>query len=325
MQGVVTPGAARGSGPIGRRAGRPTLCSVSDFQAAINPSVDAVEQFVGACRSALDRRPEGASVANLCPAMEDFLHQSDYKGDPGEQPIENVTSMIGLLARLGVDSLRSFAILVKADPALIWGHLPSARASLESFAYCRWLAECPLDRDVRVRRGLLMRLRDANELGRYNNPQMKQRSVDYKASVRSFAEANGWEVSFSQDSIAGEQLITTKVATDLVLGGDGGGEGVGPKLWSYLSGASHGYPYALLNSADRTNATVEGPSVRVPLVVESTTIHRLVAALLLAGMKAWDAYRTYFGWDDEEWMADVAPVRQRMATLANWLRDIDAP
>ena len=142
-------------------------------------------------------------------ATEDFFHQSDYKGGLGEQPIENVTSMIGLLAQLGVDSLRSFAILVKADPVLIWGHLPSARASLESFAYCRWLAECPLDRDVRVRRGLLMRLRDANELGRYNDPEMRQRSVDYKASVRSFAEANSWEVSFSRDSIAGEQLIAS--------------------------------------------------------------------------------------------------------------------
>jgi hypothetical protein len=297
---------------------------MNDYPAAIQPSVEAIEQFVGACLSMLDRFPEGASVSKACPAMEDFLHQSTYKGEPGEQPIENVLSMIGLFARLGLDSLRSFAILVKADPVLIWGHLLSARASLESLAYCRWLAACPLDRDVRVRRGLLMRLRDAKELGRYNDPQMRQRSLDYKASVWSFAEANGWEVSFSQDSIAGEQLITTKVAIDLALGGDGDGEGVGPKLWSYLSGASHGYPYALLNSADRTNATHDGPSVKVPLVVESNSIHRLVAALLLAGMSAWDAYRLYFGWDDEEWMGDVVPVRQRMVTLATWLQSIEA-
>lgn len=296
---------------------------MNDYSEAIHPSVEAVEQFVGACRSMLDRYPEGASVTKACPAMDDFLHQSSYKGEPGEQPIENVLSMIGLFAQLGLDSLRSFAILVRADPVLIWGHLPSARASLESFAYCRWLAACPLDRDVRIRRGLLMQRRDANELGRYNDPEMKQRSADYKASVRSFAEANGWEVSFGQNSIAGDQLITTKIAMDLVLGGDGEGEGVGPKLWSYLSGASHGYPYALLNSADRTNAMHDGPSVKVPLVVESNTIHRLVAALLLAGMNALDAYRLYFGWDDEEWMADVLPVRQRMVTLATWLQGFE--
>jgi hypothetical protein len=70
---------------------------VNDYRAAINPSVDAIEQFVGACRSALDRSPEGASVVKVCPAMEDFFHQSSYKADPGEQPIENVTSIIGLL------------------------------------------------------------------------------------------------------------------------------------------------------------------------------------------------------------------------------------
>lgn len=296
---------------------------MSDYRAAIHPSVEAIEQFVSACRSLLDRHPEGASVGKACPVMEDFLHQSGYIGEPREQPIENVMSMIGLLAQLGVDSLRSFAILVKADPVLIWGHLPSARASLESFAFCRWLAECPLDRDVRVRRGLLMRLRDANELGRYSDLDMKQRSVDYKASVRKFAEDNGWEVSFGQQSIAGEKLVTTKVAIDLALGGDGGGEGVGPKLWSYLSGASHGYPYALLNSADRANVTQEGPTVKVPLVVESNAIHRLIAALLLAGMQAWDVYRLYFGWDDEEWKGDIAPVRQRMVTLAAWLQGVD--
>ncbi len=298
---------------------------MTDYRTAIKPSVEAVERLVNACRAAFDRHPEGAAVAKLCPAMEDFLHQSDYKGDPGEQPIENVMSMIGLLAQLGVDSLRSFSIVVNAAPVLIWGHLPSVRAALESFAYCRWLAECPLDRDVRVRRGLLMRLRDANELGRYNEEQMKQSSADYKASVRRFSEANGWAVSFSRNSIAGEQLVTTKTAIDLVLGGDGGGEGVGPKLWSYLSGASHGYPYALLNSADRATATANGPSVKVPLVVDSNTIHRFAAVLLLAGMKAWDEYQTYFGWDDNDWAADIAPVRDRMARLAEWLQNDDAP
>jgi hypothetical protein len=33
-------------------------------------------------------------------------------------------SMISLLAQLGVDSLRSFAILVNADPVLIWDISP---------------------------------------------------------------------------------------------------------------------------------------------------------------------------------------------------------
>ncbi len=42
-------------------------------------------------------------------------------------------------------------------------------------------------------------------------------------------------------------------------------------------------------------------------------------------MKAWDAYRTYFGWDDNDWMVDVAPIRDRMAELARWLQNDDAP
>jgi hypothetical protein len=169
-----------------------------------------------------------------------------------------------------------------------------------------------------------MRLRDANELGRYSDPEMKQKSVSYKASVRKFAEDNGWVVSFGQDSIADEQLITTKVAMDLVLGGTGTGEGLGPKLWSYLSGASHGYPYALLNSADRKNSSANGPSIKVPLVVESRTIHQLIAALLLASMTAFDAYRLYLGWDDDQWDTDVGPVRNHMVKLAEWLRSVQS-
>ena len=98
---------------------------------------------------------------------------------------------------------------------------------------------------------------------------------------------------------------------------------MGPKLWSYLSGASHGYPYALLNSADRKNAKHNGPSVKIDLVVDSNTIHRFVAVLLLAGMRAWDAYRLYFGWDDAKWHEQVEPVRERMATLGAWLQAID--
>ena len=60
--------------------------------------------------------------------MDDFLHQADYRGESDEQPIENVTSMIRLLAQLGVDSVRSFSILVEADPPPVWGHLPCARS-----------------------------------------------------------------------------------------------------------------------------------------------------------------------------------------------------
>ena len=33
-----------------------------------------------------------------------------------------------------------------------------------------------------------MRLRDANELGRYGDPELKQSSNAYKSSVRKFAE-----------------------------------------------------------------------------------------------------------------------------------------
>jgi len=50
---------------------------------------------------------------------------------------------------------------------------------------------------------------------------MKQRSVDYKASVRRFSEANRWEVNLRQGSIASKKVITTKVAMVLVPGSNG--------------------------------------------------------------------------------------------------------
>lgn len=78
-----------------------------------------------------------------------------------------------------------------------------------------------------------------------------------------------------------------------------------------------------LRGHESAERAAKAPSVKVPLVVQSNTIHRLIAALLLAAMQAWDAYRLYFGWDDDEWKNDVVPVRQRMVTLATWLQSID--
>jgi hypothetical protein len=55
-----------------------------------------------------------------------------------------------LIVQAGSDSLRAVGTLVETEPIFIWALLPAGRAALGAFAFARWLAECPLDRDTRV-------------------------------------------------------------------------------------------------------------------------------------------------------------------------------
>jgi hypothetical protein len=287
-----------------------TEASLRDFQEAIRPAVEGVENFRFACTTVLNRHDRKAVVTARCPAMTELQNQSTYKGTKDNQPVDNVVSMIRLLAEAGNDALRAVVVLANTDPVFIWAHLPSARSALETFAYCHWLAECPLDPDRRVQRGLLMQLEDAKELARFGIETFTNQSQKTKASIQAFSEANEWPVSFTKMTIGREVLIDTKPAIDLVVGGTGDIHGLAPQLWSYLSGASHGNPYALLQSADRTGGVIEGPMITVPLVVEASTIHNLTATLILAGIRAWGMTCRYFGWDDEDWRASLTPVRE---------------
>src|ERR1039458_6563548 len=187
--------------PLSTLVGRPALrgaamanTSATDFQKAIRPAVEGGANCRSACTGVLDRHNRKPGVPRRCPAMTELQHQSAYRGTKENQPVDNVMSMITLLADAGNDALRALVVLANTEPVFIWAHLPPARAALEAFAYCRWLAECPLDPDRRVQRGLLMQLEDAKELARFGNDTFTKQSQQTKASIRAFSDANEWPV-----------------------------------------------------------------------------------------------------------------------------------
>lgn len=108
-----------------------------------------------------DRYGGRPNPAVTCPALTELEHQANYAGAPDDLPIDNLMSMIDLSGQAGNDSLRAVRTLIETEPIFVWAHLPTGCAALEAFAFGRWLAECPLSRDTRVKRGLLMRLDDA--------------------------------------------------------------------------------------------------------------------------------------------------------------------
>jgi hypothetical protein len=291
----------------------------SEYRASIAEAVEAIGTFTTATKDLRECYSGRPNPTVACPALTELQHQMDYAGEPDDQPIDNLMSMIDVLVQAGSDSLRAVGTLIETEPIFIWAHLPTARAALEAFAFDQWMAECPLDQDTRVQRGLLMRLDDAKQLARFGIPELTTKSEQNKDSIRNFAAANGWDMSIGQMTIGGEKLIDTKPALDHLFGDPQSVKSFAPKLWSYLSGASHGNPYALLQSVDQGGGVSDGSTVTAALVVRARDVHNLVATVLLGGIRAWTMVARYFGWDTSAVHRDLAPVHHYLERTAQAL------
>jgi hypothetical protein len=290
-----------------------------DYRVSIAVAVEAIGTFTTATKDLRQRYIGRPNPAVACPALTELQHQENYAGAPDDQPVDNLISMIDLLIQAGNDSLRAAGTLVGTEPVFVWAHLPTGRAALEAFAFARWLAECPLDRDTRVKRGLLMRLDDAKQLARFGIPALTRLSQQKKDSIRNFADANGWEMSIGQMTIGAETLIDTKPALDHLFNDPQSVASIAPKLWSYLSGASHGNPYALLQSVDQDGGESDGWTVTTALVVRARDVHNLIATVLLGGINAWAMAARYFGWDTTAAQPDLVPVHHYLERTARAL------
>lgn len=215
----------------------PEIGVSEEYRNSIAGAVSVIEAFNETSKVLRDRYSGKANPARECPALTELLHQSDFAGFTGDQPVDNLASMIDLLILAGLDSLRAVGMLIGSEPVFVWAHLPTGRAVLETFAYARWLTECPLDRATRVKRSLLMSLDDAVELARFGIPELSKQSTNQKDSIRRTAAANSWDVSISKMMIGGEELIKTKAALDRLFGDPEGVRSAAPKLWSYLFGS----------------------------------------------------------------------------------------
>jgi hypothetical protein len=158
-----------------------------------------------------------------------------------------------------------------------------------------------------------MRLDDAKQLSRFGITALTMQSEQNKDSIRNFATANGWDMSIGQMTIGGETLIDTKPALDHLFGDPQSVKSIAPKLWSYLSGASHGNPYALLQSVDQGG---DGSTITVALVVRARDVHNLVATTLLGGIRAWAMVARYFGWDTTAVRPALVPVHHYLDRTA---------
>jgi hypothetical protein len=296
-----------------------TLVGVGDFQDTVRPSVAAIDSFAGACVDLVDRYSHLPSVTVPSAAMEDLAGQATYQKEPWDGPIEETHSLIGLFTLAGLDHMRAYGRIVGGEPVPIWSHLVAARSALEAFGYAHWLTEQPLDTASRVQRTKLLRLRDAFEMCRYDQPEYKQKGRSLKDSVRRGAEANGWTVSFSKKTINGEEVIKAKDAIDRVLGGhpDDSTGGVGPVLWSYFSGATHSYTYALVQSAERSHETSLSSSttVRAGLYINTKIVHTLAASLVMAGLITVESRCSYMGWVDSPWVTATNAARTYLSQI----------
>ena len=123
-------------------------------------------------------------------------------------------------------------------------------------------------------------------------------------------------MSISKRTIGGENLIDTKPALDHLFGDPDSVKSVAPRFWSYLSGASHGYPYALIQAMDQESAVISRVMVTGALVVRAKDIHNLVAILILGAIRAWEMAPRYFSRDTAAWWSEVPSAYLRETHMA---------
>jgi hypothetical protein len=164
-----------------------------------------------------------------------------------------------------------------------------------------------------------MRLDDAKQLARFGIPALTTQAEQNKDSIRNFATANGWDMSIGQMTIGSETLVDTKPALDHLFGDPQSVKSIAPKQWSYLSGASHGNPYALLQSVDQGGGVSDGSTITAALAARARDVHDLVATALLGEIRSWTMVARCFGWDTTAVRPALVPVHHYLERTAQAL------
>lgn len=289
------------------------------FQAAVGPTVDDLQRLCDAYSAATTPGPR--LPAADAPAMAEIARQLTFMNAAWPQPVDNTHSTASVITFAGVDHLRSFARLIRNQPTPVFAHLLVARAGLLAFAAAAWLCEPGLDVATRVKRYLVLELEDAQNLKRYGLQQMKNAGKARVQAVRDGAAHRGWEVVCNRQTrmVDQETYPATANAIAMAIGPHSppAEREIGAVVWSYLSGISHGYTFALMQSA----RTIDTPSAVPGLTnaafgVNSDSVNVMAFAIAAAAITACERHLLLMGWVTPEWEAAVAAVAARFARFA---------
>jgi hypothetical protein len=258
------------------------------------------------------------------PAMAEIAQESAIGGDGFEEPVHSAHSNAGILRFAATDYLRTFVRMFRSKCVPVYGHIPVARACLESAAQSYWAITRDIGPTARVQRYQLIRLRNALAMGGSPIPELKAQGSLVRAKIQQQCDERGWKMTANgrKLEVGGEQLPGSGALIRTLLAHNSEAPGLdhlGATAWWLWSGVSHAVNYALLESVDGdgTQSSSLAPNV-VPISTSSQTVQFQGLILGHAFLPLIEEHRTVFGWSDDAWgqaaVAFVAETRRILAT-----------
>ena len=230
--------------------------------------------------------------------MAEVAAQADLSGVWDDTPIDTAHTHIGLLLTAGEDAIRTFASTIVADRTPLYAYIPLARAGVECLALAHWLGEPGIGARERVRRSLNERIASAYEQSRLPagmNPEPGRQARLLAATALGYQKTKskrGRLSCFAPEPPTIRQHIQ-RVLED---------EHLGSVMYSYMSAISHGTIWGLIERAEPPKEPWSGPVVAAALIISSSNIAVMAAALVLAHMNAFGEYLDHMGWDASDWI-----------------------
>ena len=285
------------------------------FQERMAPTVEALRSFSTAVDDVAPRH--GDLPVTDSQAMRELAAEGDYKSQSSWQnPITDTHMFGGTTLRAASDYVRTFATAFTAERPPLYGHLPVARAVLESSVVSAWLSEPDVAYEERIKRGLCERLYSASEVKKL---RLSSDAAEQLTEIEADATSFGWTSRFGRGGkpeVDDTKRPSVGAGITALLVDDGEAR-IGGLLWSRLSAVTHvtwwGLQWAFLLPEDEPSSS--GGFATVPVGTDSARVATQAWCVLRALRVAADRRFTLMGWTDQEWQDACREAEEHEYTL----------
>lgn len=279
--------------------------ATDDIVPVLEPLVDSLERLANATEILAG---SGLALADS-PAMAELSHEAEIMGEDWDEPVHAAHSNVGILRFAATDAVRQFTRLFRSQPVPVYAHLAVARAGLESAALSYWAIERSIGSTARAQRYQAIRLRNAREMRRSPIDEFKAQGTRLNTQVRTQCTKRGWPPIANERRIeVGNQQLPGSGSLIKVLLADGhdanGLQQIGATAWWFLSGASHGVNYALIESMEAVDPEPSPTALtpnRVSIFTSSRSVSLQAVILGLGYRTLIEEHRYVFGWTSDAW------------------------
>lgn len=283
----------------------PISQAIDDIVPVLQPLMDSLEGLASATEVLAG---SGMALADS-PAMAELSHEAEIMADDWDEPVHSAHSNAGILRFAATDAVRQFTRLFRSQPVPVYAHLAVARAGLESAALSYWAIERGIGSTARAQRYQAIRLRNAREMKRSPIDDFKAQGARLNTQVRAQCTKRGWQPTANEKRIeVDNQQLHGSGSLIKVLMADGNDapalQRIGATAWWFLSGASHGVNYALIESmeaVDPDRSPLALAPNRVSIFTSSWSV-TLQAVIIGLGYRTMiEEHRHVFGWSNDAW------------------------